>query len=263
MNLTQLLTFEVGTECNLSRHHADRCPVAVPTRFDAVDTTRQMTDADIITAIKAAVACGFEGMVSYHSYCEPMLYLDRIEHIAASTPEARHLLWTNGTMLFPSNASRLGIFSKVIVSNYTQLDWRWLEEWVPELKVVRGHLDARRLPGLRPNTNGCFRLYHELIIDHYGNWRMCCNDYMGGTVHLNLHTHGMGAIAAAHASMREATSSHPQPPSTPDLCRFCRVLGRGEIHDLVGNVFAAIHRDMVASHQPVAFDGVKLCRRHS
>lgn len=249
MKCTQLLTFEVGTDCNLSAAHHLHCPIAIPDRFAAVNTSHPMPDDTIVVAINTAVDAGFCGMVSYHSYCEPLLYIDRIEHIISSTPNARHLLWTNGTLInsgVPSH--RLSIFDKIIVSNYLRRDWRWLTNVVPEVQVVSGVLDNRLRRG-RHTTAACFRLYHELVIDHYGNWHLCCGDPLGGTVHLNIHTDGMQKIMDAHIHMRTIIATHPQPPppSTPTICNRCSVRGRTAVYRLVDAPFHHTRHHLITS----------------
>jgi len=97
----QLLVFEAGDGCNLACQH-DKCPAHTGDRWGA-DPAAYLTDEQIIDA---AVTCitdyQFSGLVCWHYYNEPMLYIDRIlrlsQAIRERAPEARFGLWTNGTI---------------------------------------------------------------------------------------------------------------------------------------------------------------------
>ena len=246
MKYVQLLTHEIGTQCNLSIDHWNKCPVGklVYSRED-----RQLDDEVIVEDIRIAFDMGFSGMVMWQFYSEPLLYLDRIEilklKILEVVPKVRFLLWTNGKLIGDQvNPERLRIFSKIVISNYSRKNWDWLKEYVPDIKVVSGHLDGRLSVG-RYTRKRCLRLYHELIIDAYGNWRLCCGDYLGTAVKMNVFTDGFPAIVKEYQRLRELISEEPQ-RDVPALCQRCSVHGRGVVNNLVDQPFSSISKMLLS-----------------
>jgi hypothetical protein len=235
MKYLQLLTHEIGTSCNLIHKHQGKCPITIPERYDAVDTHHALTDDEIVSNILTAYSHGFRGMTSWHSYCEPLLYLDRIEKIVAKVNEhipQQHLLWTNGTLIEKIDPQRLKIFSKIIISNYQKKNWDFLKGIVPDLKILRGHLDDR-VTKKRKTRKRCLRLFTEMIIDYYGNYRICCGDFMGTSLSLNTIKDGFDTIIHKHQELRSLISIEPQPYNVPNICKTCSILGRTYIYNLV------------------------------
>lgn len=240
MKYIQLLTHEIGTECNLAKEHTDKCPITIKERYDMVDTSYILSDSDIVNNIVKAYELGFVGATSWHSYCEPLLYMGRIENIIDQVNynihDAKHLLWTNGTLINTIvDAKRLKIFDKIIISNYTKRNWDFLKDIVEDVKVLRGHLDSRLSKG-RFTRKRCFRLYYEMIIDYYGNYRVCCGDFMGKSVSINVKNHGFEAAVAEHIRLRSLIQEEPQ-VDVPSICNNCRILGRNEIYQLVDHPY--------------------------
>lgn len=226
MQYTQLLTFEIGMECQLALSHASHCPAIIKSRYDELDTTEPLSDALIVNTAKKAYAAGFAGMVAWHYYCEPTLYMNRIELLYGhlqEIPGFRHLLWTNGEWLSHLHAAgRLGIFSKIVVSNYHRADLRYLQSIPAEISVTSGRLDTRMVPGRR-STKPCFTPFNELIFDFYGNWHLCCVDYRGTAAKMNLRTDEFEAILDKYQHMRALVSQNPQPECVPAICKTCSV----------------------------------------
>ena len=234
MRYLQLLTHEIGTSCNMMKEHQGKCPITISERYDAVDTTHVLTDEEIIDNIIVAYEYGFQGMTSWHSYCEPLLYLDRIERIVSEVNSfipQKHLLWTNGTLLDEIDPERLKIFNKIIISNYSKRNWDHLQSIVPDLKILRGYLD-NRIHKKRRTRKRCLRLFTEMIIDYYGNYRVCCGDFMGTTLSMNTR-HGFDKIIKKHKELRSLIAVEPQSEKVPNICKTCSILGRTCIYNLV------------------------------
>lgn len=228
MKHVQMLTHEIGTGCNLADAHK-RCPINIVNRPGSTP----MSDDVISKNIEYIYRLGFKGMCSWYYYCEPTLYLHRIEKIVdmvKDVPGVRHLLWTNGILL-KDLRHRLKIFSKVVISNYEKTDWSWVSQYVPETMVVNGILDGRKTKGRR-TTQKCLRPYHEIIFDYYGNLHLCCGDHQKTATHTNLMHDGSKNCVKEYLALREKVS-HQLDESAPQVCFHCRVRGRNVIDQIV------------------------------
>jgi hypothetical protein len=223
MDKVRYFSQEIGTGCNLAHEHS-RCPQRDPSRYALVDTRRLMSDETILNNIKTMYSHGFRGYLGWHYYNEPLLYLERIERlhpeIKKINPNARLLAWTNGVLLKTINPSRMNIFDFVIITNHAHENWSWFRCLHRNARVTHGRLDRRMSPGPL-NMNPCNRIKKEFVIDAYGNWRLCCADWRGTSVDMNVHTDGIERIIKAYKDMREVLSHDPIPESVPDICKNC------------------------------------------
>jgi hypothetical protein len=224
---TQFLVFEIGRKCNYAGYHAGMCPSGEATRYGRLDTSTPMTDDQIVeSAAMAYGELGFVGLVGFHFYNEPCLYFDRIStvfgRILDAVPEARAVLWTNGTRL-PDELDRLRIFEQIWVTDYLQHDWTFLERYVPVVNVVPDNLDHRNQGHAAVDDRRCLRMFNELILDYYGNGHICCIDFRGDCYLGNIHREGFAEIAKQFLTVRDQVIQYPMPVTAPAVCRLCAV----------------------------------------
>jgi len=228
----QSLVFEISPHCNLCKEHAARCPIALPDRYGNLDTSRPLSDEKILEVCRLAYGeLGFRGVIGWHYYNEPLLSWDRIEplmrRIQEAVPAARFVLWTNGTLigLDPADARRLGVFSKIFVSNYQNRQWAAHAHEIPgtEWEILSGKLDERALPDrVHSEPQGrCLKPFRELVLDHYGNAHLCCNDFRGRYPLGNVWDVDFREIVEDFTEARNAVMFDPM-RDPPTVCRGCR-----------------------------------------
>lgn len=224
MKYLKILTHEIGTGCNLAVAHAKKCPIST-NRYGEVDISRVLSNDSIVSNIEKAYSMGFKGQLAWQFYCEPLLYMDRIESLYRMVKELtrspRFLLWTNGTLIGREiDIDRLKMFSQIIVSRHEKRDWSDIKQQLPQMRLISGRLDDRMDIG-EYSSRHCIRPYKELPIDYYGNYHLCCADYMGIVSKLNVYTDGFEAIVAKHIALRGLLAQEPLPDTVPDICYRC------------------------------------------
>ena len=224
MKRLRLLSHEIGTECNLAAEHAAKCPMSVD-RYENVNTSRILGDDLIVSNVEYVYSLGFTGFLAWQYYCEPLLFIDRIEglfeKIKKVVPEAKHLLWTNGVLIDREvDAARLKFFSSIIISGYEQRDWSKTIQTLPQINLIRGRLD-KRLRVCEFSRNRCYRPCGEMIVDFYGNHRLCCGDYKGTASDLNVYTDGFAALVDRHLYFRDMLEIEPLSDLAPKICFTC------------------------------------------
>lgn len=248
MYLTQFLIFEAGPDCNLADKHP-QCPNSDSARFANTAGRRPVTDDMILDTCRRMYRhYGFRGAVGWHYYNEPLLYADRVfplmETIRAEIPEARFVLWTNGTMI-PSaepGLDRLGAFDFAWVTNYDGADYSRIRRAVPNATIVRWGLDARKKPGHANSNAPCGRPFSEFVFDCYGQAHLCCIDWRGECDLGNLHDDPLDRIVARFQSARAAVA-RGLTIDAPEVCRRCEVR-HARISSLVPDIATAA-RDAV------------------
>jgi hypothetical protein len=112
---------------------------------------------------------GFTGMIGFHYLNEPTLEIGKIRYvmdgIRRQAPQARFVLWTNGT-----EPVWMEGFDKVFVTNYSQT---WQNN-VMGYTVVEVNFDDRLNPKKEANRLPCARMFNEFIVDCGGTVRLCC-----------------------------------------------------------------------------------------
>ncbi len=245
MKYTQFLTFEICKDCNLAAEHK-RCPSADPRRWESTEGSIRLTDEAILgCAVDAYRNHGFRGNIAWHYYNEPMLQWDRIRPLITAimghAPQARFTLWTNGTLLTRETPG-LDLLDQIWVSNYQQRDWSWLRDRVPRVVILDGRLDGRLGKLSTPSETPCLRPFNELVIDHYGNGRLCCMDWRGQAKLGNVFGDGFGIVVKNYRELRAMVATQPWSPAVPDVCRYC--IGRqSHIADLVPSVQGLTNQD--------------------
>jgi len=149
------LSLEIGPTCNLSGIH-DWCPSHRRKPLGALMPVEVIADSIIV-----ALNLGFQGFVGFHYYNEPTLSPERIKAVMELAPEARYMLWTNGTQPVPPG-------------------FAWVEKSAYGLDFQGEHDDRTHNyeTRLRDKTE-CWRPFIEIPVDYAGNMHMCCQDWDG------------------------------------------------------------------------------------
>ena len=178
--LTQLLSFEIGQDCNLMIQHKHKCPASLIKR-----TERILTDDIIINSSIEAYSLGFEGLISWSFYNEPMIHARRIlnlmEIIRSKIPQSRFLLWTNGTILIEDQ--RMGLFEQIFVTNYLSTPADTLAKYFGNIVLFKDNpqLDDRLSCHADPSDEWrkkrCGMPFDNFIISNTGEVYMCCMDW--------------------------------------------------------------------------------------
>jgi len=226
---TQSFTQEIGVGCNLTHKHI-RCPARYPDKLRGnLDSSRLMTDDMIVENAIIVWDQGFRRYFAWQFYSEPTLHFERLERVQArikeARPEAKFLLWTNGVLLGKEIAlERCNIFDLIVWSNYVKENRDDLRDRLAPLsvRVCSGRLDMR-MQGIPDNHLRCGRLKRELVIDAYGNWRLCCGDWEGTAVKMNVFDTGLMPIIEAWRDMVGKVMQRPQPTGLPAICSYCTV----------------------------------------
>lgn len=253
MRYVQSLNFEISRDCNLREAHAAKCPIVLPDRYGALDTTRPITDELILHCIACAYAAGFRGLIGWHFYNEPMVSWARIrplmEWIRAAKPEARFLLWTNGTLL-PDDLSELAGFAQIVLTDYAAREWTEEDQQriaaatpTTTWTIVRAYLDDRAAEPRHSGPERCLKPFREMVVDYYGNAHLCCSDFRGHVALGNVWDEPFFAtIAERFTAIRDLIKIEPMPASAPEFCRNC-----GHRQGTLGNVLdEAIHAETTA-----------------
>ena len=245
LSLQQFLVFEIAAGCNLSREHAPLCPSSNPLRWANVETPQPLSDVLILACCREAYNdLGFRGQVAWHYYCEPMLAWPRLQGlmplIRREIPAARFCLWTNGTIM-PHNPADLQIFDSVWISNYHKKKWSAVRAAVPDTHVLDGNMDDRTDGQISLCKARCLRPFNELVIDHYGNVRLCCMDWRGEVPIGNVWEAPFAVLARHFIKLREILARSPMPLAAPTVCRACAWRSPQAV-ELVAPVYDAIVR---------------------
>lgn len=251
MQYTQFLIFEVGKGCNLAEKHK-RCPSSHPDRFGDQKKFGPMPDDLIVNTACEAMDKGFSGLIGFHYYNEPLLYLDRIEklvgEIKEKKPEARFVLWTNGH-LFPEDISRLKIFNKAWVTNYDGGDYSRIRKAIPDCTEVKWNLDGRSEKQGGRNRTPCGRIFSELTFDYYGEAHLCCIDWRNECKIGNLHSHSFKTVLSRFQDIRR-TIMNGVTEDAPTLCKKC-TMGHKRISDLVPEIAEKARKYLQNSNKTV------------
>jgi hypothetical protein len=215
---SQYLTFEVNSTCNLAALHP-RCPINDPERYRFGRTDAVLTDEAILGFWQWMCAGGFAGIVLWHLYNEPTLALDRTERLMtamqAERPDQRFHLWTNHRA-----ASRLAGFNHIQVTDYALVRPGDLDNRRASVcGDGRPYRDLRRSQRVGVCGRGAG---WEVIIDHHGNWLLCCNDWRAEESVGNIFVDDWSTLrdhyqTRARIAWRDEASYN----ALPRLCRAC------------------------------------------
>lgn len=223
MRYTQFLVFEISNACNLAGLHSPACPASHPERWLNLQPRPAITDELILRCCEEAYAMGFRGLIAWHYYCEPMLEWDRLrplmKSIRGANPHARFCLWTNGT-LFPGDLAGLDLFETIYISDYTRGNYQRIRDVVSDVRIQPATLDGRAAGRRRLGLDRCLRPFNEFVIDHYGNGRLCCIDWMAD-VQLGNVWDGFRPVFERFCGVRDSVMRTPMAETAPDVCRQC------------------------------------------
>jgi len=227
LSLTQILSFEIGKDCNLSKLH-DKCPNSRMTR-----TEHSLTDEIIVNAaVDAYNNLGFAGYISWSFYNEPMLHHERIfslmERIRNKVPRSRFLLWTNGTILVED--SRMKLFERVYVTNYNSVAMEKLQQCfgvnvisIASLRDEKGVpiLDDRLNHYGKSERNSCTLPFDNLVISYTGEAYFCCVDWQNEIKIGNIFESTLAEIDKNRLEILKKISIKDMTKDAPSACIGC------------------------------------------
>lgn len=225
MKLVQFLILESGRWCNYAERHP-RCPTLDPLRFSGLDTRRELDESTMVQiAIRAYQEFGFQGLVGFHYYNEPLLERDKIMRVIARirtvVPRAGFVLWTNGSLITTENAWDLNAFSQIYVTDYDKRDYTPFRTILPHLYTLTPNFDNRRETGYQLSDTRCVRPYTEFIVDCYGNVHMCCTDWQGKTSPGNVFTTDLFELVRRFQNIRAQLDGPNITKEAPETCWRC------------------------------------------
>jgi hypothetical protein len=231
LNNLERISFELGSKCNLAHLHPE-CPNLDPERYKYLNTEQALTDDAIILATYHAYHnYGFNGLISWIYYNEPLLQQDRMFNLMGRiqkvVPQAKFLLWTNGTLI-PENCEHFRAFDQIIVTEYDAASTRGINYLLAKninVGVIENPKFDDRLYniGLKTPepTHPCHVPLKELNIDNYGNGHICCYDWKGEVNLGNLFTDGFSIIAQNWHKTIQAVTGQKMLDNAPELCKMC------------------------------------------
>lgn len=200
------LSFEIGPRCNRASEHA-KCPASVMKR-DGESASVET----IVETVQWALDNGFDGWVGFHYYCEPMLYVDRMQEVIDAVPEARYCLWTNG---YNHEHPIVGRFDKIFLSDYDN------RENYPFDRRIHNYE-----PLTPPFQGECWRPLIEVPIDYEGNIHLCCQDWRGDTAIGNFEDWLAKAEACVEGDLPAMCSNCRHPLMRKDYLKACKESGQ-------------------------------------
>lgn len=220
MNLTQILSIELGSKCNMAHIH-DKCPVNERPRGD-----RELSDARIVGLVEEAhLGLGFTGFVAWHFYNEPLLQrkrmFDLMDRIRYRVPESRFLLWTNG-MLFKHDV-HFWMFERVYVSNYCNVQKKFYEQFFPSntfVTVMEPFFDERMNNRGKMDSSPCLRPFVEFVVSNYGDVHLCCQDWKNEVKIGNVNTDSLSDISDRRKEIIKSICLGMN-DNSPEQCRVC------------------------------------------
>lgn len=186
----QLLSFEIGRVCNLAGAHR-YCPVNHDDRHrqgKGGEALPGLTDDEIIDFARVCLGAGFQGLVAWHYYNEPMLSLPRILRLGLRLRDVglgAMAIWTNGELIDREDLGWLDAFAKVYITDHNPSRRALYQSLVVgypgRVHLKPGGHDCRAdvyaadpltvaRPCYRPQTT-------ELVVDYVGDLHLCCTDW--------------------------------------------------------------------------------------
>ena len=213
LGTTQFIIFEIGSRCNLGHLHKE-CPNMVRQAIGP----KVLTDDLILRCIREAYGeLNFTGLVGWHFHNEPMIEHERIFSLMEACPEARYVLWTNGTI--QPDDKRINLFEQVHCTDYTGIDAGYYAG-CHDVSVFKFKRFDKRLDDpneLPPNTRSCHRQYVEFILDNWGTAHLCCQDWRGEVEIGSIWKDSYAELARRRHGILEQMKSGQY----PERCRHC------------------------------------------
>jgi hypothetical protein len=228
LNILRYLSFEVGRTCVLSELHRGKCPISHPDRYKYSQSEIPLSSYNIMEVWQWARSKGFRGIVMWHMYNEPVLELSRIRKLMLEMKKIDPLQPFQLTTSIPppSISSEFDIFLHSDYHGGAQLDDRILTntgEGRPYYKM--------------PQKGHCGRgKGWEVIIDYYGNWCLCCNDWQCEELIGNIHNTSLDTLLNVWEDKRQRImwTNKEEYEKLPRMCRACldknpSLAGRGGV----------------------------------
>jgi hypothetical protein len=146
-----------------------------------------------------------------------MIEHERVFGLMESNPEARYVLWTNGTI--QPEDERIKLFEQVHCTDYTGVDAEYYKGCrnVSVFPFKRFDKRLRDTEGLPVNKRKCMRQHIEFILDNWGTAHLCCQDWQGkieiGSIWKNTYTE--------LARRRHEILEQMRQGEEPKRCRHC------------------------------------------
>jgi hypothetical protein len=219
----QRVSFQLSNLCNYASIHT-RCPLHG-------QTAKQVLPAGVVRdTIGELGAVGFDGVIAFHIYNEPLndpRLFSFIEYSRHVCPGGRVLILTNGfylTQIIADELAALGIWN-LAVSAYSQSEYdrlAGLQVKVP-YKVFLARLDGRLDQYDRPPmdlSKPCMAPVRDLSIGPDGSVILCCLDWKQFHVFGNLKLETLSSILSKE-SIRSAYRDLLGGNRSLHLCRRC------------------------------------------
>jgi hypothetical protein len=225
MRMTQFFIMEPGPACNYASRHPE-CPIKDPRRWEFLDTRQKLTEDKMVElGIEVYQKHGFTGYVGAHYYNEPLLYRDLIlrtyAKIKAACPQARFVLWSNGSLITPEKFEDLAIFDKIVITDYDKTDFSFLKPMCKDLYMAPVAFDNRRDVKEVVSRQRCVRPFTELIVDCHGNVHICCVDWQGKATPGNVFNEPFTVILDRFREIRNRVAGPQMAEDAPKACLEC------------------------------------------
>lgn len=210
------------------------CPTSDPKRWRFLDVRRKLDDETAIQlGVEAYKELGFQGLIGFHFYNEPLIAKERmlrvIHRIKEQVPQAAFVLWSNGNLI-QAPAEELDIFNKIFITNYKNRDFSFLHKISPQFIEVPENFDERREITPAFSLKRCYRIFNELTIDAYGNVHVCCIDWEGHVSPGNVFTAPFKQLAGRFQQLQERVGIEPMAQNSPAICLTC-TLRHDHLHE--------------------------------
>ncbi len=224
LQYTQLINFEIGDKCNLTKMHPE-CP------SNAVRSGKELTDEKILGLVNEIYTkYGFRGFIAWHFYNEPLLQADRIfnlmEQIRKDFPKSRFLLWSNCTIL-PED-DRIKLFEDAYLTDYLNVGMDRVYGCFKNVahfwyKGKDISLDERFFSPYTEENHyeRCLRPLVEFIIDNYGDVHFCCYDWNIRTEVGNVWNSSLDEILKKREELSRQVCGKQMTEDSPWRCLRC------------------------------------------
>ena len=213
LNVQRYLTFELGRACPFALTHT-KCPIGHPERYRFGQQTQALSD-DLIFRFWhwARYDRDFRGIIMWHAYNEPYLQLARIRELMVTIKS-----YDSGQpfQLFTAIRPDVPGFDLIKFTDYDagkELDDR----------ILSAAGEGKPYEAMQP-AGWCGRGWGwELLIDYYGNWCLCCNDWRCEEAIGNIWTDDWDDLLQRYAekAKRLRWRDRATYEALPRMCRAC------------------------------------------
>jgi hypothetical protein len=213
LNILRYLSFEINNTCNMAELHKGQCPINHPERYKFSTSKKSITTSDVMMVWGWARKHGFRGLVQFHMYNEPLLVLpqmsDLIRRMRTIDPRQPFQLTTN----FHTTPKGFDIINISDYAGGVQLDQR----------ILTNEREGKSYSEM-PKKGLCGRgRGWEVIIDYFGNWCLCCNDWRCEESVGNIHNTPYDVLLERweEKRMKICWTNQQEYDALPRMCRAC------------------------------------------